>query len=196
VTKDQHHGSPKEAPLDAPYETRKLSYANTFTNPLKSNTIRAIEWMTGKMTLLRLIRKFEARGVPVGQAFFAMAHLKDGGAIILFPSGQVAHSETFFGPAIEAEWNPFTAKMLLKSGAAVLPIFFPGQNTRLYLIANLIAATLRQGLLLHEAAKALNKPQAPVIGPPIPPEEIRKWTDNPRGLMAWLRETTLALDPR
>jgi len=269
-----------------PYDKRKLSYANTFSNPLKSGTIRAIEWMTGKMTLLRLIRKFERRGVPVGQAFFdqaleimgievqtppeqialippegplvvvanhphgmvdgmvmaqligqvrtdykiltrnllsgvreveqfmlpvafpheenavrqnlemrkkAMEHLKQGGVIILFPSGQVAHSRTFFGPAIEAEWNPFTAKMLLRSGATVLPIFFPGQNTRLYLMANLIAATLRQGLLLHEAAKALNKPQAPVIGPPVMPEEIGKWADNPRGLMAWLRETTLAL---
>ena len=31
-------------PLHAPYDKRKLSYANTFTNPWKANTIRALEW--------------------------------------------------------------------------------------------------------------------------------------------------------
>jgi hypothetical protein len=74
-----------------------------------------------------------------------------------------------------------------------LPIFFPGQNSRLYHIADKISPTLRQGLLLHEITHALNKPQAPVIGRPIPHEESLKWAANPRGYLAWLRETTLAL---
>lgn len=269
-----------------PYDKRRLSYGGTFTNPFKANAIRMLEWMTGKLTLVRLIRRFEARGPARGQEFWdraldvmgidvltpeeqvalipktgpvvvvanhphglvdglvmgrlvgmvrqdfkiltrslltgieeiaynmvpvpfphedgalekglemrriAMEHLKDGGVVILFPSGQVATSESWFGPAIEAEWNPFTAKMILKSGAQVLPIRFQGQNSRWYLMANKISATVRQGLLLHEIAYALNKPQAPIIGPPIGPEEISKWSSNPRGFMAWLRERTLAL---
>jgi hypothetical protein len=32
-----------------------------------------------------------------------------------------------------------------------------------------------------------------VIGRPIPHEESLKWAGNPRGYLAWLRETTLAL---
>jgi hypothetical protein len=47
--------------------------------------------------------------------------------------------------------------------------------------------------LLHEVVHALNKPQRPVIGQPVPPEEIAKWSGNPRGYLAWLRELTLAL---
>jgi len=269
-----------------PYNKRRLSYAGTFTNPWKSTAIRAIEMATGKLTLLQLIRQFEARGPARGQEFWdrtlevmgidlrtpaeqiaripkegpvvvvanhphglvdglvmgcligqvrpdfkiltrslltgieeisyhmvpvpfpheenaqkkglemrrhAMEHLKDGGVVILFPSGQVAASETWFGPAVEADWNPFTAKMVLRSGAAVLPIFFPGQNSRLYHVANKLSPTLRQGLLLHEISYALNKPQAPVIGAPIPPDEIAPWNSNPRGFMAWLRQRTLAL---
>jgi putative hemolysin len=123
----------------------------------------------------------------------AMAHLHRGGVIVLFPSGVVACSETFFGPAVEAEWNPFTAKMIQRSKAAVVPIYFPGQNSRLYQIANKISPTLRQGLLIHEVVHALNKPQAPLVGAPVDPAEIRKWSANPRGFMAWLREKTLAL---
>ncbi|SIS65699.1 lysophospholipid acyltransferase family protein [Phaeovulum vinaykumarii] len=123
-----------------------------------------------------------------------MAQLRAGGVIILFPAGRVAASESWFGPAIEGEWNPFTAKMLARSGATVLPIRFPGQNTRAYQIANQLSATLRQGLLLHEIRAALGKPQAPVIGPPIPPEEVAERVRQPREFLAWLRAHTLSLE--
>jgi hypothetical protein len=56
-----------------PYDKRNLSYANTFPNPWRANTIRAMEWLTGKVTLLRLIRRFERMGVPEGQAFWPQA---------------------------------------------------------------------------------------------------------------------------
>nr|WP_232829381.1 lysophospholipid acyltransferase family protein [Tropicimonas sp. IMCC34043] len=268
------------------YDRRRLSYANTFENPLQVATIHAMEFLTGKMHLLRLIRRFESMGVPQGQPFWnqalevmgialqtppaqiaripregplvvvanhphglvdgmvlaeligrrrtdykiltrslltgvgeidqfmipvpfaheqdaqkqnlamrrtAMEHLGDGGCVVLFPSGVVAASETLFGPPVERDWNPFTAKMIQRSGAAVLPIFFPGQNSRAYQIANRVSATLRQGLLLYEVVHALNKPQAPVVGQVFDPAEIRSWSNNPRGFMAWLRERTLAL---
>lgn len=269
-----------------PYEKRKLSYASTFPDPVKARTIRALEWMTGKITLLRLIRSFERKGVVAGQAFWpralahmgievgtpeeqvrriprtgplivvanhphglvdgmilaelvgrvrsdykilvrsllsgvdeieqfmipvpfphepdalernlemrrrAMRHLGDGGAIILFPSGSVASAERPFGPAVEAEWNPFTAKLIHRSGARVLPIHFPGQNSRLYQIASVVSPTLRQGLLLHEVVKALNRRQSPTVGHVIGADEIERRISNPRAFMAWLREHTLAL---
>ncbi len=277
----------KPTPLDDhPYDGRNLSYAGTFGNPFKSSLIRIIEWLTGKLTLLRLVRKFEAAGqvemthfwrraidllridlqtpdaqinripqtgpvvlvanhphglvdgmvlaeivgrrrqdfkiltrslltnVPLIQyhmlpvAFpheenalkmniemrkLAMEHLNDGGVIILFPAGQVAASPGLTGPALEADWLPFTAKMVLKSKAVVVPVYFPGQNSRWYQIANRLSVTIRQGLLLHEIAYAMNKPQKPVIGHPIGRSEIDGWTGDPRGFMAHLRKTCLKL---
>jgi putative hemolysin len=123
----------------------------------------------------------------------SMEHLGNGGLIALFPSGVVAASETMWGPAIEEEWNVFTAKMIRRSGATVVPCFFPGSNSRAYQIANQLSATLRQGLLIHEVAHAFDKPQKPVIGKPIPPEEVAERSKDPRAFMAWLREHTLAL---
>ena len=35
-----------------------------------------------------------------------------------------------FGPMIEEEWNLFTAKMIRTSGARVVPLFFPGANSK------------------------------------------------------------------
>jgi len=122
-----------------------------------------------------------------------MQHLEDGGVIILFPAGKVASSETWFGEAIEAEWNLFTHKMIHRSGATILPVRFTGRNTRAYQIANLVSATVRQGLLLYEIKKALFRPQRPHIGTPIAATELKKWEGNPRGFLAWLREHTLSL---
>jgi putative hemolysin len=275
-------------PEYVPYDKARLSYANTFNSPFKSGVIRIVEWLTGKMTLLKLIRKFEDEGVVEDQQFFdrslelmeidlttpdeqvlklpktgplivvanhphglvdglvlahligkvrtdykiltrslltgipeierfmlpvafpheensqrlninmrklAMDHLKSGGVIVLFPAGVVASSKTLLGPAEEADWNPFTAKMIQRSGATVLPIYFPGQNSRAYLMANRISATMRQGLLLHEVVHSLKKPQGPIVGDPFLPEEMAEWARNPRGFMGWLREKTLALKP-
>jgi len=280
-------GVPGTPVASQPYDKRKLSYAGTFPNPWKAGTIRTMEWATGKLTLLRMIRRFEAIGVPQGQAFWAqalqvmgialetpaaeiariprdgplivvanhphglvdgmvlaaligqvrqdykiltrslltevdeirqfmipvpfpheddaqersldmrrqaMAHLAAGGVVALFPSGAVASSDTLMGPAVERPWNPFTAKMIQRSGAAVLPVRFPGQNSRAYQIAARLSATLRQGLLLHEVVHATGRPQAPVVGRVLPPADLRAWANDPRGLMGWLRATTLALD--
>ena len=122
-----------------------------------------------------------------------MAHLEAGGVIILFPAGKVATSPGWFGPAIEAEWNVFTHKMIQRSGATILPIHFTGRNSRTYQIANRISATLRQGLLLYEIKRALFKPQRPVIGEPLSADILNDWEGNPRGFLAWLRQHTLNL---
>ena len=59
--------------LDTPYDRRKLSYANTFTNPVQRNTIKTLELLTGKLRLLRKVRQFEEMGIPVGQPFWKQA---------------------------------------------------------------------------------------------------------------------------
>lgn len=276
----------QEAPIR--HDRRSLTYANSFDSPLRGTVIRAIEWLTGKITIIRMVRKFEQMGAPRGQAFWpatlkvmgidlgtpdeqlaripkegpvvvvanhphglvdgmiladligrvrndyriltralltgidevassymipvpfpyednaqekfvemrrqAMAHLKAGGLVTLFPSGVVASSDTMFGPAIEREWNVFTAQMIRRSGAQVVPVHFKGSNSRWYQIANRISATLRQGLLLHEIVYSCNKPQAPVVGHPISEDKHDMLKDDPRGFMAWLRAHTLSLE--
>ena len=268
------------------YDSRRLSYANTFPDPVRRRIIQAIEICTGKLRLLSKVRKFETMGIPYGQPFWsqalsvmgielhtpdhqitripatgpvvvvanhphglvdglvlaelvgrvrqdykiltrslltgvdqiedfmipvpfdheedaikkslvmrntAMSHLAQGGVIVVFPSGKVATSDSMFGPVIEGEWNPFTAKMIQKSGAAVVPVYFPGGNSRAYQIAAQISPTIRQGLLIHEVVHALNKPQKPIVGEPITRHALQKWSSNPRGFMGWLRQHTISL---
>ncbi len=121
----------------------------------------------------------------------AMAHLARGGAIVVFPAGAVASAERAFGPVVEKEWFPFTAKMIRQSGATVVPVRFEGENSRIYQIANLLSATLRQGLLLHEVVQALDRSQSPTVRAPILPDEWTPHVANTTEFMDWLRTRTL-----
>ncbi|WP_375254803.1 lysophospholipid acyltransferase family protein [Yoonia sp.] len=281
-----------DAPI-APPETPKvhdrgtLTYSGTFESPFRRGIIQAIEWCTGKIQIIRMLRKYERlpkvhgtkiwrvgldvmgidlltpqhqldripktgpvvvvanhpHGMVDGmvmaeligrvrpdyrilvRAFLtdideeagqflipvpfphekdaqakmvemrrqAMAYLSEGGVIALFPSGVVASSNSMFGPMVEDEWNLFTAKMIRKSGARVVPLFFPGANSRWYQMANRISATLRQSLLIHEIVSACGKPQKPIIGEAFDEAALQQRLQNPRECMAWLREQTLSL---
>ncbi|MGE4324781.1 MAG: lysophospholipid acyltransferase family protein [Pseudodonghicola sp.] len=124
----------------------------------------------------------------------AMSHLAEGGVVALFPSGVVMSSDTWWGLPVEREWHAFTAKMIRKSGAKVVPIYFPGRNSRAYQISCQISPILRQGLLLHEIVRACHKPQAPVIGKVLTDDQMAPLQKDTRGFMAWLRNYVLELD--
>lgn len=133
----------------------------------------------------------DAIGKSIEMRKRAMDHLANGGVVVIFPSGKVASSDTMMGPVIERDWNPFTAKMIQRSEATVVPVFFPGANSRIYQMANQISATLRQGLLIREVVIAMNKPQSPIVRPAIERAEIQEWSNDPRGFMTWLRKKTI-----
>ncbi|WP_074646856.1 lysophospholipid acyltransferase family protein [Thalassovita gelatinovora] len=286
-THNHQIGQPGQGVNFTTYDRRSLTYASTFDSNATALMIKALEWMTGKISILRMIREFERRGAPEGQAFWmacldvmgidfqtpqdqidripaegpvvvvanhphglvdgmvlaeligrrrpdyriltrelltgidevassylipvpfpheedaqrksvemraaAMDYLKQGGVVSVFPSGVVASSKSVFGPVIEAEWNVFTAQLIRRSGAKVVPIRFMGQNSRWYQIANQISATLRQGLLLHEIVHSCNRPQKPVVGEPLTAAQMERLSSDPRGFIAWLRDYTLSL---
>jgi len=66
----------------------------------------------------------------------ALEYLATGGAIGIFPGGTVATSAKPFSRPLDPPWKTFTAKMIAKSDAAVVPMYFEGQNSRLFQIAS------------------------------------------------------------
>jgi len=52
---------------------------------------------------------------------------------------------------VDAAWGSFTAKLIVQSHAMVAPLYFEGQNSRLFQIASHIHLTLRVSLLFKEA---------------------------------------------
>lgn len=125
----------------------------------------------------------------------SMAFLERGGAIGIFPGGTVSTAARPFGRAMDPAWRTFTAKMVAKSGAAVVPVFFDGANSRLFQLMSHLHPTLRMALLINEFHGRLGDRIDLVIGAPLPEAEIAARRRDPRALMDYLREATYRLSP-
>ena len=126
----------------------------------------------------------------------ALRYLDEDGAIGIFPGGTVSTAERPFGRAMDPQWRSFTAKMILKSDAAVVPIYFDGQNSRLFQLASRMTSTMRLALLLREFRARVDQPVKIAVGKPLNRAQILSMADDPRRLMDWLRMKTYALSPQ
>ncbi|SEQ80402.1 Putative hemolysin [Loktanella sp. DSM 29012] len=126
----------------------------------------------------------------------AIGCLRAGGAIGVFPGGTVSTAARPFMQPLDPGWRRFTARMIVKSSATVVPVYFDGQNSRLFQFASHIHPNLRVALLLKEFRRRTNKPVRIAIGAPIAPARIARYADDAQGMMDFLRTETYALSPR
>ena len=125
----------------------------------------------------------------------ALRYLADGGAIGIFPGGTVSTAARPFGRPMDPGWRSFTARMIAKSEATVVPVFFDGHNSRLFQVMSHLHTTLRMGLLIKEFRSRVNTPVEVVIGQPIPRAALDPYAGDARAMMEFLRETTYGLSP-
>ncbi|MFA3915797.1 lysophospholipid acyltransferase family protein [Ruegeria hyattellae] len=125
----------------------------------------------------------------------ALGYLEDGGAIGVFPGGTVSTAAKPFAHPMDPGWRGFTARMVGKSNAVVVPMFFEGHTSRLFQIASHLHVTLRMGLLLKEFKKRVDTPVRVVIGEPIMRDVLDPMATNTRKMMDFLRKATYELSP-
>jgi len=125
----------------------------------------------------------------------ALRYLSQGGAVGVFPGGTVSTAAKPFGRPMDPSWRGFTARMIAKSDATVVPVFFDGHTSRLFQIASHLHSTLRLGLLIKEFRKRVNTPVRVVIGEPISRAGLTEHSKDPRAMMDFLRQATYDLSP-
>ena len=125
----------------------------------------------------------------------ALAYLAGGGAIGVFPGGAVATASKPFGWPMDPSWRRFTARLIAKSGATVVPVFFEGHNSRLFQLASHLHYTLRMALLVNEFKVRVGEPVRVVIGRPLDPGRLAAHSGDARGMMDYLRAETYRLSP-
>ena len=122
--------------------------------------------------------------------------LKDEGVIVIFPSGTIA-TKPSLGKTIKAtdgDWKQFTSKLAIRTKTPVLPIFFEGQNSQLFHIANKIGLTFRYSLMMYELKRQIGKTINIHVGNIISAEKIREIGDL-REITKYIRDKTYDLDP-
>ncbi|WP_229884270.1 lysophospholipid acyltransferase family protein [Roseobacter sp. MH60115] len=127
----------------------------------------------------------------------ALGYLRDGGAIGIFPGGTVSTAARPFSRPMDPGWRSFTARMIGKSGAMVLPVYFDGHTSRLFQIASHMHSTLRMGLLIKEFRKRVDTPVRIAVGQPIGRDVLDPLAKDGKAMMDFLRKATyeLSTDP-
>ncbi len=136
----------------------------------------------------------EARRTNLETRAAARAHLEKGGVVVVFPAGAVSTTPDKLGrkPAVDWRWQPFVAQLVQRSKAPVVPVWFSGQNSRLFQIASHVSYTLRISLIFHEVKSRIGTALPLVIGAPIPYVDLAAIKDR-QALADHLRDRVYAL---
>jgi len=125
----------------------------------------------------------------------AVEHVCGGGAVGIFPGGTVSTAARPLETPMDPAWRGFTSRLITRSDAQVVPIWFEGHNSRLFQLASHMHYTLRMALLLREFRNRLDRPVRMVIGKPLCPEQIARHSGNGKEMMDFLRRATYDLAP-
>ena len=136
----------------------------------------------------------EAERTNLASRAAARAQLAKGGAVVVFPAGAISTAPDALGlkPAVDGRWQSFVSQLVQRSKATVIPIWFGGQNSRLFQIASHVSATLRLSLIFHEVKARIGATLPVVIGAPIPYASIAAIRDR-QALADELRARVYAL---
>ncbi len=123
----------------------------------------------------------------------AKHHLLAGGCLVVFPAGGVSTTPKIWDRnATDAEWKNLTARLILQSKADVVPVYFAGQNSRLFQVASHVSMTLRLSLLFKEVSDRIGTEVAVRIGDVISHTTLAGINDRER-FMEYLRKETYKL---
>ncbi len=125
----------------------------------------------------------------------AMKWVKSGGALGVFPAGEVSGIDFGSRSIVDKSWSESIARLIRATKAPVVCVWFDGRNSAIFQLAGLAHPLLRTVLLPHEL---LNKRRTRVrvqIGNPIGPQRLAEF-DSATDLAAYLRVRTYLLKGR
>ncbi len=80
----------------------------------------------------------------------ALEWLRQGGALAVFPAGEVSQWNLREAQVTDPAWNIVAARLVRKTGASALPVYFCGRNSVTFQLLGLINPRLRTLFLLQE----------------------------------------------
>ena len=110
----------------------------------------------------------------VRSALETMRFLKSDGMISIFPAGEVSHLHLRKKNIMDPDWSTFVARLVRKTAATVVPVFFNGANSALFQILGIVHPLMRTCLLPRELIKKTHKNIELKVGTPIPFQRLNQ----------------------
>lgn len=122
----------------------------------------------------------------------AMAHVKEGRALAIFPAGEVSSWHTELKAIADPRWKTPVIKLAQHVAAPVVPVWFDGTNSPLFHMLGMIHPNLRTLALPKEMLRMRGRSVRMRIGKPIAPKDIAAFSSTEQ-LGRYLRAKTYAL---
>lgn len=122
----------------------------------------------------------------------AMAHVKEGHALAIFPAGEVSSWRTELKAVADPRWKAPVIKLAQHLGAPVVPVWFDGANSLVFQMLGMIHPNLRTLALPNEMLRMRGRSVRMRIGKPIAPKDIAAFSSVEQ-LGRYLRAKTYAL---
>ena len=117
-----------------------------------------------------------------------LAHLRSGGALLIFPSQVCAHFFPSQGRVTDPPWSAHLVRLIDRTGARAVPMHFAGHNSWRFQVLGMIHPAFRTLLLLREFIGLKGKTVQVRIGPAV--------TEPPQGTVADTAQRMHALRER
>jgi len=125
----------------------------------------------------------------------ALPWLQTGGMLALFPAGEVSHWQMPEAKIADPEWNETAVRLVRKTGACTLPVYFCGRNSVGFQLLGMVRPRLRSAFLLQEFLQQEGKTVELRVGSAIRSESVARMA-NDHEAIEYLRWRTYLLARR
>ena len=125
----------------------------------------------------------------------ALSWLHQGGMLAIFPAGEVSHWQMPAAQVADPEWNDTAVRLIRRTGAIALPVYFCGHNGVGFQLLSMIHPRLRTAFLLQEFLQQEGKAVEVRVGSPVSADAIESVSSD-RAAIEYLRSRTYLLARR
>src|SRR5690606_32690968 len=122
----------------------------------------------------------------------ARQHLADGGALGVFPAGEVSSYRKDLDAVADPRWKTPVIKLIRHAGVPVVPLWFDGANSMVFQILGMVHPSLRTLQLPREMLRMHGRSVRLRIGKPLTDKELAPFTSMD-DLARYLRAKTYSI---
>jgi putative hemolysin len=125
----------------------------------------------------------------------AIEWVRKGGALAVFPAGEVAHVDVSQRAVTDPAWHDAVAAIIRRSGAATIPVYFAGSNGAMFRLLGMVHGLLRTVMLPSELLNKRNRVFRVRVGHSLSPARLSAFATDAE-MTAYLRWRTYLLAQR
>jgi len=125
----------------------------------------------------------------------AIRWVRKGGALVVFPAGEVAHMDINQLAITDPCWHEAVAAIIRRTSATAIPVYFAGNNGPMFQLLGMVHPMLRTVMLPSELLNKRNHIFKVRVGHPLPPPRLKSFPDDAE-MTAYLRWRTYLLGHR